>query len=500
MTLLTPEQMYRLDKRTMDDFGIPSRVLMETAGKGCADYIKENYASTNEVALVCSSGNNGGDGFVIARWLDKYGFDCTVYLVGTKEKFSAETRANYDLIEKLGLKIHEIDEEDVWKQKRLALLTADIVVDSIFGIGFKGELKGLMKVVVESINRTKGTVISVDIPSGLNALTGNSSLCVKADVTLTMASLKIGHVLGKGRCVCGETEVVPIGIPDSYFGKENPALLIEKENVTLPDRTRHTHKGSYGRVAVIAGSEGYTGAAIMACQSALRSGSGLITLFHRKELSTIFELKLTEVMTKAIPEVDGEPDVYEFISILKNYDVILFGPGIGVSDYTLMILEELLLKIEKPIVIDADGLNLISANPHLLTQIAFKDVLLTPHVGEFSRLAKVSINEIKKNRLEVLKSFTNNYKAKVLLKDSISIYSDMDSTFINTRGNDGLATGGSGDVLSGIITSFIGQKIQLGKAAIAGSYLLGVTAENLNQGKETNAITPTDIIKSLFLK
>ncbi len=500
MTLLTPEQMYKLDKKTMDDFGIPSRVLMENAGKGCADYININYPDKLDVSVVCSTGNNGGDGFVIARWLHSYGYNCTVYVIGDESKFSEETRENYSLLSKLKIQVINIKDEEGWKANRLPLLTSQLIIDSIFGIGFKGEIRGIAKQIVESINRVKAIVISIDIPSGLNALTGKTAICVKADETLTMASLKTGHILGDGMIYCGKTTVIPIGIPKTYFFEENPVVLVNDECVSLPARNKVSHKGSYGRIAIIAGSKGYTGAAIMSCQSALKSGAGLITLFHRKELSNIFEVTLKEVMTKEIPEENGMPDTYKLISLLENYDAILFGPGIGNNEYSKHILEEMIVKIDRPVVIDADGLNILSENSHLMNQLAYKDIILTPHIGEFGRLAGISVKDVIDNKIDVLKNFVNNYKVKVLLKDSTTVFMDGESTYINISGNDGLSTGGSGDVLAGIIVSFIGQRVPLSEAPISASWLLGTTAEKINRVKETNSITPSDIIDNLFVR
>ncbi|MBN2829174.1 MAG: NAD(P)H-hydrate dehydratase, partial [Candidatus Cloacimonetes bacterium] len=216
------------------------------------------------------------------------------------------------------------------------------------------------------------------------------------------------------------------------------------------------------------------------------------------ELSQIFEIVLREVMTKSIPETDGKPDIANFLSMLEKYDVVLFGPGLGVTDYTAGILEELLVKLPQKLIIDADGLNILAKTPHLLNQLAYRDILLTPHVGEFSRLSGLSIDTIEMDTMKALADFIKKYKTKVLLKSAVTIYADEAHHYFNTTGNDGLSTGGSGDVLAGIIVSFVGQGLPLEHAGISASWLLGITAEKLALEKGTPAITPTDVIARLF--
>ncbi|MDP8231206.1 MAG: NAD(P)H-hydrate dehydratase [Candidatus Zophobacter franzmannii] len=500
MKVLSPKQMYHLDTKTMEEFGIPSRVLMENAGKGCADYInKELLASANsEISVFCGSGNNGGDGSVIARWLSEYNHIVTVFLLGNENKFSSETRANYDLLLKLNIPIIVIEDVEAWKAQRLPFIKSQIVIDAIFGIGFRGKIEGYYSSIIKSINNSKKLIISIDIPSGLDVETGMSELCVKADHTLTLAALKYGHLIGRGREYCGKTTVIPIGIPAHYFAEVGISEHIDSECHKLPERSKFSHKGDYGRVAIIAGSKGFTGAAVMASKAALRSGAGLITLFHPKSLSNIFEIQLTEVMTSEIQEIEGKPDTADLLNRLEKYDIVLLGPGIGVSEYSKAILEEILVKYQGKLVIDADGLNILSNNRHLLNQLAYRDILLTPHIGEFSRLCEKSITAIQADTIKALKEFIGKYRTKVLLKSSTTIYADESALQFSTAGNDGLSTGGSGDVLAGIIASFIGQGLLTRDASISASYLLGKTAEKLAETKGTPSITPTDIIANLF--
>ncbi|MBN2830314.1 MAG: NAD(P)H-hydrate epimerase, partial [Candidatus Cloacimonetes bacterium] len=249
MKVLSPVQMYALDKKTMEEFGIPSRVLMETAGKGCADYIQNHFLSDDtpmEISVFCGSGNNGGDGFVIARWLHFFGHKVTVFLLNELTKSSEETKVNHDLVAKLDIPIITISDEESWQNGRLPFIKSSLVIDAIFGIGFKGDLTCHYSTIVNSINRSKKQIISIDIPSGLNSETGQTKLAVKADYTLTMAALKYGHLVGEGRKYSGETVVIPIGIPQSYFDEIGESELMDEQSVKLPVRSKFSHKGTYG--------------------------------------------------------------------------------------------------------------------------------------------------------------------------------------------------------------------------------------------------------------
>jgi NAD(P)H-hydrate epimerase len=501
MHILSREEMYRLDKETIETIGIPGKELMENAGKGCSEKIQSEFLTEhNKIALFCGSGNNGGDGFVIARYLREWQHEPVIFLVGNPAKMSPETSENYERCKQLQIPIYEVSNEVEWQDLQLDLNLFDLIVDAIFGVGFRGDLQGWLSQLIHEINQSKAPKVAIDIASGLDANNGNTKLAFKADKTYTMAALKYGHFLGKGKEYSGAVEVIDIGIPESLFEKFSPkAMLITEENVHYPKRFSNSHKGDYGKIGIIAGSPGFSGAAILASRSALRSGGGLITLFHPAGMETIFETQLLEVMTQSIPENNDGYDWEKMKVKIEHLDVLLVGPGLGISPKTMALLEQLFQFWQKPLLIDADGLNAIANNKKLLSLLREKPVLLTPHVGEFSRLIEKDCEEILQNPLEEIAQFAKKNQIQMLLKSSTSVFTDGERFLLNISGNDALSTGGSGDVLAGIITSFIGQKLDLANSAISAAFLLGKTAEKLSQKRKPASIIPSDIIEHLFV-
>jgi NAD(P)H-hydrate epimerase len=503
MYVLTREEMYALDKYTNEKAGIPGRELMEKAGKGCAMFIRDEIFRGNinrergninrenfRIALFCGSGNNGGDGFVIARYLNEWQFKPVVFMMGRTDKMSPETHENYLICKKNAIEIISIENTD------FCLNGFHLVVDAIFGIGLQGSIQGWQAEVINKINNSNLQVIAIDIASGIDANTGNADVAIEADFTLTMAGYKFGHFWGKGREFSGETLVIDIGIPEqAYVSLPPQARLITDENVIFPSRSRFFHKGDYGKIGIIAGSPGYSGSAILAAKAALRAGAGMITLFHPAGMETIFESQLIEVMTTPLPE-NPESNI-QFQVKLHSMDALLIGPGIGRSDYMRNLIKMIINNWHKPLVIDADALNIISANPSFQKNIK-DNWILTPHLGEFARLTQKSISDIQSNPLQSLQEYRSQNPCNVLLKSSTKILSSEKGFWIDVSGNDGLATGGSGDVLAGIIVSFLGQKLPPAQAAISASYLMGETAERLSDIRKTAAIIPSDIIENIF--
>lgn len=495
--------MKTIDHRSITEFDLPARILMENAGKGCADHILQNYheAMKGKVIILHGGGNNSGDGFVIARWLFQAGVNVALFKAIDSTQ-SPESLANFQLCEKLGIYRFDLTEAHDPEWLTSHLKTATMIIDAIFGIGFKGQLSPLLKLVFGTTKTCSAKRIAIDIPSGVNADTGTGEEAFAADVTLCIHAPKLGSLLNAGRLNSGVLHTIPIGIPQSYNLAENPAVLVDETSFETPVRYHAAHKGIYGRVFVIGGSPGYLGSVAMAAQSALRSGAGFVNLLSRKELTGFYCTNPAEIMFIEIPEQMDRafPDADKLLLLLSKADSILIGPGMGLDDYALQVLEIVLQNSKVPTIIDADALRLIAMNPKLFNQLTKPNILLTPHYAEFCALAGIAMAEVYANPLGCLFDFVNKYKTKVLLKSNTSIYCDMQRTYLNTRGNDGLATGGSGDVLGGIIASFAAQNMDLGKAAINASYLMGITAEHLAKHKATPAILPTDIITHLFEK
>ena len=501
MIILSREEMYFIDKYTIEKIGIPGKVLMENAGKGCSESIREKFLRTgSKIAVFCGNGNNGGDGFVIARYLKKWGYFSTIFLVGDPDKMSPETSENYHSCLDLNIEIHQFNDFEQWNNFDISLSYFDLLIDAIFGIGLEGTVRGWIADLIKDINSSSIKTIAIDIASGIDADTGQGEIAIKADHTYTMAAYKYGHFLEKGRQNSGFVQVIDIGVPSNIYRKFPPkAKLITSKNVKYPKRSPFSHKGDYGRVGIVAGSPGFSGAAIMSARAALRAGAGLITLFHPKGMESIFETQLLEVMTYSIPEDENGNILFdEFWDKLSTMDVLLLGPGTGTSETTTEFLKIILDKWEKPAVIDADGLNILASDARILNLISGKPIILTPHIGEFARLANKNISEILKHPLKELEDFTQKYKTNVLLKSATSIFADGSNLIFDISGNDGLSTGGSGDVLAGIMVSFLGQKLNLKDAAISASFLLGKTAEKLSKIRKTASIIPSDIIEEIF--
>lgn len=501
--VLSRAEIYFYDNYTIEKLGIPGIELMENAGRNCTDYIQKNLIkSGSRTLIVCGTGNNGGDGFVIARYLHKFGHKVEIMLLGSPDKMSPETSENYLKCQNIDLPIKIVDSSDELENSKI--YEFDLIVDAIFGIGFKGEVTGWRKDLIEQLNGMNSIRVSIDIASGIDADTGQVETAVQADYTLTMAAAKYGHFLGKGRKFTGKLEIIDIGIPKHLFEQIPPqAKLINIDNVIYPARCEFSHKGDYGRVGIIGGSAGFSGAALMAASAALRAGAGLVTIFHPAGREAIFASTLWEAMNYSLPETEtGFIDFDLVWQKLIQMDVLLIGPGLGTEPKSADFLKKLLQVWKKPIVLDADALNIISQNRELL-KLLKRNILLTPHLGEFARLSELSIAQVQDNSPLYLTKFCEEYNCTVLLKSATSLYcesKDGNSTelYFNISGNDALSTGGSGDVLAGIITSFIGQGSSIQEAATAGSFLLGITAEKLSLQREPRSIIPTDIVANLF--
>jgi NAD(P)H-hydrate epimerase len=504
MNVLSRKEMYFFDKYTMEEVGISSKTLMETAGKGCSEFIRNNLLlPQSEVLICCGSGNNGGDGLVIARYLKEWGYLPQIVLLGKAEKMSPETSENFKKCQALKIKIDKVNSATEWQKLQIKTDDFDYFIDAIFGIGFRGRIKGWRRQVIEDLNKMEALKVAIDIASGIDADTGNAELALRVDYTLTMAALKYGHLLMPGREISGELKVIDIGIPSQLYEKFPPvASLVTEDSVQYPFRSRFYHKGYYGKVGIIAGSSGLSGAAVMASRAALRSGSGLITLFHPAGMQQIFETQLLEVMTYEMPawqtDLEATPGFKEFQEKIFEMDVLLIGPGLGIATTTKKMLQYVLKNWPKPVVIDADGLNNLATDMQLLKMARSNQILLTPHIGEFCRLTGLDKNELNQDIIGALDDFIGKYKVKVLLKSCTTIFANSDHKIFDISGNDALATGGSGDVLAGIITSFLGQKLPVPQAASSASYLLGKTAEDLSGSRASASVIPSDIIENIF--
>ncbi len=485
MKLVTAEQMRLIDKETIENRGIPGPELMENAGRGIAEGIRDNILGDTEgrkLAVICGKGNNGGDGFVVARYLHQWGCEVEIYYPAPDEKLSEDARLNFIKVKELGIPLHAIKE----KNQLPARLDTECIIDAVFGTGFSGSPRGLLGDFIEYINAQELPVIAVDCPSGLNVDTGqHEGAGVRAMYSFPLASPKIGMYYSPGRELCGLVETVPIGVPDDVYAqfdiREN---LITPELVEslLPERKPDGHKGTFGKLFMVAGSMGLTGAACLASLASARAGLGLVTLGCPRSLNPILETKLTEVMTYPLPEV-GDKGVLskralgEIKKEIAIRDAVIIGPGIGRHHETFELVHRLVGSLEKPAIIDADGLNAFEKDRTEL-EGEHPTLVLTPHPGEFRRLIDKDLPSDLYELYDLVRNYSRKYNAVIVLKGSPTVVVNIDGQlYLNPTGNNGMGTGGTGDVLSGIIGSFLAQGMAPSEAAICAVYIHGLAGD-----------------------
>ncbi len=483
MRAVFPEEMKALDRAAIES-GIPSLRLMERAGRRVAEHAREMLgpAPGKKVIVVAGKGNNGGDGLVAARYLREWGYSVEVFLLGGAVDLSEDCLENYRRFLEVG---GEVKRADITPPpERFA--GADLVIDAIFGTGFQGVPMGVHADIINSINSSGVRVLSVDVPSGVDAATGEvAGAAVRATRTVTFAWPKVGLYLYPASELVGELVVVDIGIPPRLMEgivKSDFTVLEDREVASLlPRRSSHAHKMECGRVLVVGGSVGLTGAAALCSLSAMRSGAGVVTLGVPSRLHDIMEVKLTEVMT--IPLSDegsghlAEEAAEEVLSLESRFDVLALGPGLGRQEGTVRAVWRLLARWSKPLVLDADGLNAAALNPTIMEERIFPTVI-TPHPGELGRLLGKSPQEIQSDRLGSAMEASRRFGCVTVLKGAYTlVVSPEGKVYINPLALPGLATAGSGDVLTGAVSALAAQGATPLSAAASGVYLHGKSAE-----------------------
>ncbi len=505
MYLLTAEEMRKLDHAAINQLGIPGIVLMENAGLKIVQEVFNLIGNPKgkTVTIFAGRGNNGGDGFVVARHLLNAGAEVKVFLLAEPEEMTGDAKTNMEILIAMGHKVFPIIKPNSLNIVRLAMVYADVVIDAIFGTGFRGMIPTNIGNVIEIINTSEKPVISVDIPSGLEADTGRvNGPCIKAASTITFGQNKLGLIIGAGPEYVGKLSVVDISIPDSLVkGQQIKRYLVTNEIVKalLPERKADSHKGTYGRVLVVGGSRGLTGAAAMTSMAALTAGAGLVTAAVPTSLHDLMEVKLTEVMTKPLPETDDisiSLDALEDITELTGQaDVLALGPGMSTNGDTMELVRQVLLSVETPVVVDADGLNALAGSTDILNK-SKAPLVLTPHPGEMSRLLGIKTEEVQNNRVEITIESAKKWNAVVVLKGDRSVIADPDgSLYINPTGNPGMASGGTGDILTGMIAAFIGQGLTPIKAAVTGVYFHGLAGDLAAEKKSMLSLVAGDLLE-----
>lgn len=504
--------------------GIESKWLMKNAGSRIAEVIKKDFARDAKKSIagrratgtiVCGSGNNSGDGFVAALELLDSGMEVKIFCTGPVEKFSPDSRFYFEkLNEKYKSSIFYLD-FDFFEN---CITQSDFIVDAIFGTGLHGkEILGSAKEVIEKINNAKNKnkkilIYAVDIPSGIDS--DNAKIlgaAIKADKTVTFSCKKIGLVSYPGAYFAGEIIVTDIGIPEKYFENYEEIYEASLEWVAgrLPFKKPWTYKHEVGKLLVIAGSIGFTGAATMTCEAAMRAGAGLLTLVCPWELNSIFEIKLTEVMTYPVEQTDDisihMECLEEVIEISKKYDALAIGPGISTNPSTICLVREILKKVKKPTVLDADGLRALYGPREVESEnnCDFSHVVITPHAGELASILgreKIALEDRLDANLEIAKK----YNLVSVLKGAGTLITEPGGrTFINPTGSWALATAGTGDILTGIIGSLLAQGMSLADAAVCGTYIHGMASDIVAPCTSKTSQTATDLfegIKKVFLE
>ncbi|MCA1793612.1 MAG: NAD(P)H-hydrate epimerase, partial [Desulfobacteraceae bacterium] len=430
MFLVTAKQMQEMDRYTIEEFGIPGLVLMENAARGAVDFFMEKCrpGPDTRVAVVAGRGNNGGDGWVMARYLMEKQIPVTVFLLSSRDRVAGDARANMDLVEKLlphypDCAVVKITDASALEKEKTRLVHHDLFVDAIFGTGLNSDVRGIFKDVIQCINQTKKPVFSVDIPSGLNADTGAvCGVCIKAKATATFAFAKIGHIMYPGNQYTGNLRVIDIGIPGFAARKQDVGFQVLDTQTIAPlfsPRSFTSHKGTFGHLMILSGSPGKTGAAALCANAAKRCGTGLVTLGVPAGINAVLEPMVMEPMTVPLPQTPSgalsSAGLDQILALAKDKQALALGPGLGTDPDTKKLIQSLVTDCSLPLIMDADAINCLADNPDILTSRQFP-AILTPHPGEMARLAGISTAEVQADRPGVARTFAEKYHVILVLK------------------------------------------------------------------------------------
>ncbi len=457
ITLYRRDQVRELDQRAIQQANISGIELMSRAGHEVFQCLKNKWPAVKSIAVFCGAGNNAGDGFIVAKLALDAGLSVTVYSLTDSQTIKGDALIAYqNYVDAHGVIIPFQDK---------ALIDVDVIVDALLGIGLDRPVTGLYALAIQTINKSIARVIAVDNPSGLNADTGHvMGFAVKADCTVTFIGLKQGLFTGNAANYCGEISYASLGVPDSIFGGNSPSAsrVIKKP---LPIRDRCSHKGNYGHVLIVGGDFGYSGAVKMVGEAALRVGTGLVSIATRKEHAGLLNLNRPELMCHGVEGAE------QLLGLMAKASVIVIGPGLGQSDWSKELFM-VTINAQKPLIIDADALNLLALAPFTNT-----NWILTPHPGEAARLLDCSTLDIQQDRFASASALQDKYKGIVILKGSGTLITSENDCAVSTTGNPGMASGGMGDVLTGIIAGFVAQGLTLKESAQQGVYVHGEAAD-----------------------
>lgn len=481
--------MAQIDEYSIKAVGIPSMVLMERAAFSVFEEICKRIKDDARVLIVVEGGNNGADGLALARMLLLNKKKVDVYYIHGLLKESNEFMLQSRILKNLGFELKEtLDEQE----------TYDVIVDGIFGNGLKRPVQGIHESVLNKINVMQGLKVAIDIPTGIDASTGNIlGSCFRADLTVTFGYYKIGHLLYPGKGQCGEVVVSPIGFaPQALSFLESKVYLYEKSDLSrLPKRKPDGNKGSFGKVAILAGSKDMAGAAYLSAHSALVTGAGLVKVFTHERNRIMLQTNLPEALLLTYGEETQEAVIQEEVRKLYQWaDAVVLGPGLGKNPMSYEIVKAAMQEMIKPTVIDADAINILSEVPMWIPKQ--KPMIFTPHLKELSRIANCSMEQIKEDLIFMARKMAKEYSCVFICKDATTVVADEENqTYINISGNHGMATGGSGDVLTGIIGGLLAQGLNLKEAAGLGTYLHGLAGEEAVKNVGYYGLIARDLIQ-----
>lgn len=498
MRVVTPNEMNKTDKLMAEKYSMPTLLLMENAGLAIATYLSKSYGKNTRMLFIAGSGNNGGDGWAAARMLHTKGYNVKAVSLATENRMRELVLANYNLARVLGVP-HALEPNAA--ELLLEMQKADVIIDAILGTGITGVVNDATKFVINAVNASGKDVISVDVPSGINALTGEiMGAAVNADAVIVLGTLKQGLLFAPAKHCYKKLIIDEISIPEHIYDETSePKFNYTREEIgsMLRFRSPDSHKGTYGKLGIIAGSTGMTGAACLSAESAVRAGAGIIQLAVPQSLNPIFEVKLTEQMTVPVPDNEQgalivSKELYDFVD---GKSALLIGPGLSLNSEGGEFIPQILNIYNSAVVIDADGINSINKNPDALKR---GNCIITPHIGEMARLTGKTPKEVADNQTECALQFAREYNVTVVLKNYITVIASPDGRIaFNTTGNSGMATGGSGDVLSGIIASLCSQGYDNFTAAVIGTYVNGLAADIAAERTGEISLTPSDTVDAL---
>ncbi|RLB38309.1 MAG: bifunctional ADP-dependent NAD(P)H-hydrate dehydratase/NAD(P)H-hydrate epimerase [Deltaproteobacteria bacterium] len=489
MRLVTASEMKEMDGMAIRDLGIPGAVLMENAGRAATRVFLEYFRpkAGARVLVVCGRGNNGGDGYVMARYLQGAGLRPSVVILCPEEKIEGDALTHLRVIRRLDFDIQIAPGPEPWLPVRKALESYDYVLDGILGTGLNSPVREYYAAVIDDLNASGRPITAIDIPSGLNAETGQvMGTAVRARLTVTFGFPKVGQVIYPGAALVGRLVRVDIGIPEAVSGRVPATRFLAGPQYfrdLLGEEREDTHKGHRGHLLVLAGSTGKTGAATLACLGALRAGAGLVTLGVPETLNPVLEGNLIEAMTVPLPDTgDGHLAARardQVLELLEGKTALAVGPGLSTHPETVRLVREVVSACPLPMVIDADGLNALAEAPGILEGLG-AEAALTPHPGEMGRLTGTSAAQVQENRVGTAVDFANRTGCHLVLKGARTlIASPRGRIYVNPTGNPLLSSGGSGDVLTGLMGGFLARRAPTLEAALAAVYLHGLAADLL---------------------